>query len=231
MTKSESSLEGRLAEVYQVLVEAFQNQGYAPSVREIVARTSIKTTSHVSYCLERLEEDGVITRVPGISRSIQLTGVGEMGIYPHPNVQMSINDPVIRIQYVGPIAAGIAIHIPEATVKELTDDNTVEIPASLLPPKIDPQKLFVLKVKGDSMLDALVGDGDLVILTQPTSTANGDMVAAWLVEEHATTLKYFYRDGKRIRLQPANPQFEPMYVDQQDLLIQGKVLAVHRQLW
>jgi repressor LexA len=91
--------------------------------------------------------------------------------------------------------------------------------------------IYGLQVKGDSMIDALVYDGDIVIMKPETEPRNGDLVAAWLKAEKETTLKRFYRESKnRVRLQPANPTMEPIYVHPSNLEIQGKVIAVIRQL-
>ena len=89
--------------------------------------------------------------------------------------------------------------------------------------------LFALRVSGDSMIDAMVNDGDIVIMRQENDARNGDMVAVWLSDD-TTTLKYFYREpDNRVRLQPANPTMEPIYVECEDVQVQGKVMMVLRQ--
>jgi repressor LexA len=89
--------------------------------------------------------------------------------------------------------------------------------------------LFALKVSGESMIDAMVNDGDIVIMRQQEMAQNGDMVAVWLNSSDTTTLKHFYHEGDQIRLQPANPTMEPIYVEPSDVRVQGKVMMVLRQ--
>jgi repressor LexA len=109
------------------------------------------------------------------------------------------------------------------------EDAVVEVPVRLLG-KVSPDQVFALNVSGNSMIDAMVGDGDIVILRKQETAENGDMVAVWLSDNNETTLKYFYREGNRVRLQPANPEMEPIYVDPKQVKIQGRVLAVMRLL-
>jgi repressor LexA len=97
----------------------------------------------------------------------------------------------------------------------------------MLPGRTDD--LFALRVSGDSMIDAMVNDGDIVIMQQATTARDGEMVAVWLEGDDTTTLKYFYLEGKRIRLQPANPIMEPIYADANKVKVQGKVMMVLRQ--
>jgi repressor LexA len=89
--------------------------------------------------------------------------------------------------------------------------------------------LFALTVSGDSMIDAMVNDGDIVIMRQQNTAHNGDMVAVWLSPGDTTTLKYFYNEGDRVRLQPANPTMEPIYMSPEQVQVQGKVMMVLRQ--
>ena len=88
--------------------------------------------------------------------------------------------------------------------------------------------LYALRVSGDSMIDAMVSDGDIVVLRHQTTARNGDMVAAWITGEDTTTLKYFFHEGDRIRLQPANPSMDPIYREPEVVQIQGKVEMVIR---
>ena len=91
-----------------------------------------------------------------------------------------------------------------------------------------PDDLFALRVSGDSMIDAMVNDGDIVIMRQQKTARDGEMVAIWLTPDGTTTLKYFYNEGERVRLQPANPTMEPIYVRPSDVEVQGKVMMVLR---
>ena len=107
----------------------------------------------------------------------------------------------------------------------------IEIPRKMIPLNEKDSELFVLEVSGDSMIDAMINDGDKVIFRQATAAVNGDMVAVWLSNNDETTLKYFYHEGDRIRLQPANPTMGPIYIDNPEQVhIMGKVVMVIRNL-
>jgi repressor LexA len=105
----------------------------------------------------------------------------------------------------------------------------VTVPSELIG-NADPSQVYALKVSGYSMIDAMINDGDTVILRQQATARNGEMVAVWLTESGETTLKRFYDEGNRVRLQPANPTMQPIYVDKDKVQIQGKVLAVLRRV-
>jgi repressor LexA len=96
--------------------------------------------------------------------------------------------------------------------------------------KTPPDQVYALNVTGNSMIDAMISDGDVVLLRRQQTADNGDMVAVWLSDDNETTLKYFYNEGSRVRLQPANPEMDPIYVDPAQVEIQGRVLAVMRSL-
>jgi repressor LexA len=107
-------------------------------------------------------------------------------------------------------------------------DEAIEITADLLSTKED---LFALEVKGDSMIDAMISDGDIVVMQRVPEWSNGDMVAVWLKDKEETTLKHIYREGDKVRLQPANPTMKPIYIENpENLEVQGKVMLVLRQL-
>jgi len=131
---------------------------------------------------------------------------------------------VLRIPIAGPIAAGEPIDIGEGVFDE---EDAIELTHDLLP---QHDNVYALQVRGDSMIDAMVSDGDIVIVHQQNEAHNGDMVAAWLTDRDETTLKFFFREPDRIRLQPANPTMDPIYVDPAAVQIQGKVLMVLRRL-
>ncbi len=138
-----------------------------------------------------------------------------------------IRETVLQIPLAGQIVASKPVEFYGIHYDE---DALVDVPASLLG-KVPVDQLYALQVSGNSMIDAMVGDGDVVILRQQYNADNGDMVAVWLRDNNETTLKYFFREvGNRVRLQPANPQMEPIFVDAQQVEIQGRVLAVMRSL-
>ena len=182
-----------------------------PTNREIGRGVGIRSTSHVNYHLRILEEKGHIERIRNTSRGLRL----KSGVHAEHEVRM--------IPFWGRIAAGAPIE----TVG--IQDEVVAVAADYA-----PEGTYALKVKGQSMIDALIDDGDIIIV-QPVQTAeNGEMVVATLTDalgaNPEATLKRFYREKDRIRLQPANSQMEPIYVDPDRVQIQGKVMAVLRKL-
>jgi repressor LexA len=127
----------------------------------------------------------------------------------------------------GTIVASQPVEVGHENFAMYDEDDAVELSSSMLNvSKTDD--VFALRVSGDSMIDAMVNDGDIVIMRQQSTARNGDMVAVWLTPSDTTTLKYFYNEGERVRLQPANPHMEPIYVRPSDVRVQGKVMMVMR---
>jgi repressor LexA len=126
----------------------------------------------------------------------------------------------------------LPIQVPAAGETYIGDElDGVDVARSLLPLGEKGTELFALKVKGDSMIDAMVNDGDIVIMKRTEQASNGDMVAIWLPRQDETTLKYFYKEKDRYRLQPANPTMGPIYVNKNEPLeIKGKVVMVIRSV-
>jgi SOS-response transcriptional repressor LexA len=135
-----------------------------------------------------------------------------------------------RLKILGSIAVGIPIQSSASGDIYMNEDtDAIDIARSLLPQGVKGTDLFALKVKGDSMSDAMVNNGDIVIMKRTEQASNGDMVAIWLPERNETTLKYFYREKNGYRLQPANPSLEPIFISKDEPLeIKGKVLMVIR---
>ena len=182
-----------------------------PTNREIGRGVGIRSTSHVNYHLRILEEKGHIERIRNTSRGLRL----KTGVHNENELRM--------VPFWGRIAAGAPI-------------EAVGIGDEVVPVAADyaPEGTYALKVRGQSMIDALIDDGDIIIV-QPAQTAeNGEMVVATLTDAKGAnpeaTLKRFYREKDRIRLQPANSQMEPIYVDPDRVQVQGKVMAVLRKL-
>lgn len=191
--------------------------GYPPSIREIGAAVGISSTSAVSYHLRRLEEKGYIGRDREVSRGLKIV-----------SARAAKAETMVRIPLLGRIVAGEPIPVP-ASDFALLGDETIELTRDLLG---DPQGLYALQVQGNSMIDALVHDGDIVVMRHQQWVENGEMAAVWLKDREEVTLKRFYQEeGGRVRLQPANPTMKPIYVDDPRLLeVQGKVVMVIRQL-
>jgi len=109
------------------------------------------------------------------------------------------------------------------------EDSMIEVTKDLLG-GTDPANAYALRVKGNSMIDAMIREGDIVIFRRQETAQNGDMVAVWLTDRNETTLKYFHKEGGRIRLQPAHPDMDPIYVEPRQVRIEGKVLSVIRHM-
>jgi repressor LexA len=138
---------------------------------------------------------------------------------------------MLQIPIAGRIAAGLPLPIPSTDFSYFDPESMVDVAASLLPRGEKGEGLFALEVQGDSMIDAMVYDGDLVIMKRANEARNGEMVAVWLSDRDETTLKYFYLEKGRVRLQPANPTMQPIYIDDPSVVeIQGKVVMVIRQV-
>jgi repressor LexA len=138
---------------------------------------------------------------------------------------------LLRIPIAGRIVAGAPMPVPATDFSYYDSESMVDVAASLLPKGEKGENLFALEVQGDSMIDAMVYDGDIVIMKAGGEARNGEMVAVWLRDRDETTLKYFYLEKGRVRLQPANPTMQPIYIDDPSIVeIQGKVVMVIRQV-
>ena len=196
--------------------EFIEGHSLPPTVREIQRACGISSTSVVDYNLRILHREGYISRRPDIARGIELSQERPA------RLTMS------RIPVIGYIAAGEPLPVMSsegwAQAEPLED---VEIPASLARPG---RKLYALRVRGISMIDALIDDGDIVIIEPGIQAENGDMVVAWLKLEKEATLKRIYIEENRVRLQPANILMQPIYTKVDNLEIQGRVVSVLRNL-
>lgn len=194
-------------------VHAFvDDNSYPPSIRDILGGCGISSTSVVDYNLKALERAGYIRRDREVSRAIELLdGRGH-------------RSRVVSVPVLGQIAAGAPIPMPGSGAVD-DPDETVDVSSDVTKGNAD---VFALRVRGTSMIDALVSDGDLVLLRAAETAENGEMVAVWLKEENETTLKYLYREGSRVRLQPANATMNAIYTDAANVQVQGKVVSVIR---
>ena len=196
--------------IMKYIRDFFDNRGYAPTIRDILKGCSISSTAVVQHHLNVLEKEGHIHRDPEVFRSIQLSDKTNL----------------VRIPLLGTIAAGEPIPVPSSDTWNNEALETMELTDELTQGK----EVFALKVKGLSMIDAFIDDGDIVLL-QPTNAADdGDMTAAWLKDRQEVTLKKLYRDKNQIRLQPANSQMKPILVEPEKIEIQGKVVGVIRKI-
>lgn len=216
--------KGKLSERQKRMLDFIQRftaeNGYPPSIREIGDAADISSTSVVNYNLNRLVEEGYLARDQNVSRGLRLTEkIGRAA-------ERLTN--IVRVPLVGRIFASEPVPLPGTDSPMFGADEAIEITRDLLPSQ---DGLFALQVKGDSMIDAMVNDGDIVVMSRADEWRNGDMVAVWLRDREETTLKHIYREGSRVRLQPANPTMAPIYIDNPESVeVQGKVMLVVRQL-
>jgi len=208
-----AQLNARQQQILDFVREYHLDRSYMPSVREIQTACDISSTSVVDYNLRILEREGTVRRSPDISRGLELVGVHEA----HADANVS-NIEVFQIPVVGTIADGYRSEGSE----------TITLPSELA--TRDPEKLFALRVKGQSMIDALITDGDLVVLTPTSQARNGEMVAAWLPLEEEATLKRFYLEGDMVRLQPENAAMDPIMVPAANVQVHGRVVGVIRRM-
>ncbi len=189
----------------------FNERGYAPTVRDIVKGCSLSSTAVVQHHLNVLDREGRIRRDPEVFRSIQLTD----------------RKNTVSVPLLGTIAAGEPIPVPTAETLTSQALESLELSEELTQGK---KGVYALKVKGLSMMDALIDDGDIVIMESVSAAENGDMVAVWLKAEQEVTLKRIYLEPDRVCLRPANTLMEPVYQSAENVEIQGRVIGVVRKL-
>lgn len=194
-------------------IKAFSTEkGYTPTVRDIVKGCNISTTSVVQHHLNQLEKEGHIQRDPQVFRSIRLT-----------EREASGNE----VPLLGTIAAGEPIPVPAAETWTAEAQDMVKVPVEMTQGKTS---VFALRVKGQSMIDALIDDGDVVLLEPVQTVTDGDMVAVWLKDRQEVTLKKLYKESSQIRLQPANSTMSPIMVNPETVEVQGRVVGVIRKI-
>ena len=201
---SYGKISAKQQEILNYIKDQILNKGYPPSVRDICAAVNLKSTSSVHSHLEKLEKNGYIKRDPAKSRTIEI-------------IDEDFNEVRREMSYVpeiGDVAAGTPLLAVENT------SGYFPIPTEYLP----NEKTFILRVKGDSMVDVGIFDGDRLIVEQTNTASNGEIVVA-LVDDSATVKRFFKEDG-HIRLQPENMFMEPIIVD--DCIILGKVIGLFR---
>ena len=197
-------LTKRQREILDFLNEFIENHGYAPSLEEIGRRFGLSSLATVHKHLTNLQDKGVIKRAWNRSRSVEL-------------VPTRVGGRAVELPLLGNVAAGTPI---EAVVSS----ETVAVPEDF----VGKRDTYALRVRGDSMIDEQIRNGDLVIIEDRKTADNGEMVIA-LLQGAEVTLKKFYRDNGRVRLQPANRTLQPLFVDADQVQIQGVVVGVMRK--
>jgi repressor LexA len=196
--------------IFQFIRYFIDERGYSPTVRDILKGCNISSTAVVQHHLNILEREGHIHRDPEVFRSIQLLG----------------RKTTVKIPLLGYIAAGEPIPVPNSDTWHTEAAEALELTEEFIPGK----EVYALKVKGLSMIDALIDDGDIVLMESADTADDGDMVAVWLKDKQEVTLKRLFREKESIRLQPSNANMRPLFVNPQDVEVQGKVVGVIRKL-
>ena len=209
--------------------------GRPPTIREIGDEVGISSTSVVSYNLGVLQRKKYVVRDPDVSRGIRLTEKpeAEIGIHALAEFEAEAAAPTlwrgaVSIPLLGTIGAGT--HVPPRENDWLEPAlGFVGVAREMVR---EGDRVYAVRVQGDSIIDDLIADGDIVILRYQETAENGDTVAAWLKRDEIMTLKEFHLEEgrRRIRLQPRSPSMEPIYADPDDVEIQGKVIGVIRQM-
>ena len=208
----------RKVKILDYIAATLRARGYPPSVREIARAVGLASTSAVHHHLQILEREGYLERGAAQSRAIRLTPTAalRLGLSSELVPQSTGSD-----AYVLPIVGEIAAGGPIEAYRDASE--TLSVP-ELLAPSGDA---YVLKVRGDSMIEAHIADGDYVLIRPQATARNGDIVVAQ-VEENAVTLKRFFKEKDKVRLKPANPAYPDQIYD--DVRIQGKLIGVIRRL-
>ena len=215
---SQVNLSRRQKCILEFIREFIRDRAYPPTIREIQVGCNVSSTSVVDYNLHAMEKAGVLRRSREVSRANELLDTNGRRVIAGRNTR--------TIPILGFVTAGTPLPVfPETST--LTDVETLEVATRLLPPG---SEVYALKVRGTSMIDALVDDGDTILLTPAPQAVDGQMVVVWFKKENEATLKRLYREGNHVRLQPANPKMQPIWVDAQDIEIQGQVIGVVRSL-
>ena len=217
--RSPEALSNRQREILSYIEGFVQDHGYPPAIRHIQDKLNISSTSVVAYNLKALEQKGLLRRQGKVSRGITIPQMSP--------VRLSGRE-TTHVPLLGVITAGQPLPDPEDTSSDSAE--LIEVPADVAPAE-KLKDVYALRVRGTSMIDALIDDGDIVLLRYQETAENGQMVAARIKEDNSFTLKKFYREGGRVRLQPANSTMDPIFVDSANVQIQGRVVGVLRSMF
>jgi repressor LexA len=215
---AKGKLSSRQQEMIDFIGRFTRDRGYPPTIRQIGEAVKISSTSVVNYNLNKLERDGYIMRDLKVSRGVRLAALAGR--------RANRAEERVSIPLAGYIFASEPVLVGDT--RQTAPDEVIELTRDLVH---DEGELFALRVKGNSMIDAMVRDGDIVVMKRVDRARNGEMVAVWLSDRNETTLKHFFLENGRVRLQPANPEMKSIFVDDPSTVqIQGKVMLVLRQM-
>lgn len=203
------ALTRRQKQIYDFVCEFVEKRGYSPSLEEIGKRFGLSSVSTVHKHVSHLVEKGLLRRTRNVNRSIE----------PAPRDEASGRVGSLQLRLLGGVAAG-------SPIEAIEGEDSLLVPPDLVR---TPEATYALRVRGNSMIDEQIRDGDYVVVESREKVENGEMVIA-LLEGEAVTLKKFYRESGRVRLQPANPEVPPMILEEVDLRLQGVVIGVIRKL-
>ncbi len=204
-----NGLSERQKSILEYIQKFMQTNGYPPAIRNIQNDLKISSTSVVSYNLKKLEDRGLLQRDAGFARGIKLAA-------PELNTR--------RVGLLGTIAAGQPIPTPD----QGEPGEYIDVPAELVPDRF--QEVYALQVKGNSMIDELIADGDIVLMRYTQQVENGQTAAVRIVDRNEVTLKKIYFKGDRVELKPANPQMSAWSEDAGNVEVQGRVIGVVRNM-
>ena len=208
-----NTLSPRQQQILDFLRAFIEEHDYPPSIRDIQEGCGISSTSVVDYNLRKLEEKGYIRRDREISRGIEL--LGARGRRPR----------IVEVPLLGTIAAGQPIPVPSSDRWAADAEEILAVTEDMVRGRTN---VFALRVRGTSMIEDLIDDGDIVFLEPVRTADDGDRVAVWLKDRGEVTLKRIYRENGRIRLQPANSTMEPIYTTPDNVEIQGRFISSFR---
>jgi repressor LexA len=213
LTKHDAARKQRIIDF---IATTLHSRGYPPSVREIAHAVGLASTSAVHHHLQALEREGFLERGAATSRALRLTPAAALRAGLVSELSPQLGHRLNALPIIGEIAAGGPIEAYQDASQTLG-----------VPDTIAREDAYVLRVRGDSMVDAHITDGDYVVIRPQQTARDGDIVVAQ-VDENAVTLKQFFKEKDRVRLQPANEHYPPMFYDA--VRIQGKLIGVIRRV-
>jgi repressor LexA len=218
-SRNSDGLSARQREILGYIQEFMRETGYPPAIRQIQEKLDISSTSVVAYNLKALEQKKLIKREGKVSRGISIPAT----MTPTPYRRTTAG----QVRVLGTITAGQPLPNPEDTSS--SDADVVDVPAEVAPSE-RLNDVYALRVRGNSMIDALIADGDIVLMRYQQTAENGQMVAVRIEDDNAVTLKRFYREGSKVRLQPANVTMDPIFVEAANVSVEGRVIGVLRSI-
>lgn len=222
-----AELSSRQRTILRTIWSHGRRHGHPPTYREIERAAGLNSTGAVSYQVRELEQKGYLDRAEQVARGLRLTDRAR-ALLADTGLAVREAAAFVRLPLLGDVRAGIpAIMGHDGATAEDADDF-ITVGRDALPRQLG--ELFALRVRGYSMIDALVSDGDTVIVQRTSDPRDGEMVVARLREEDELTLKRFYRQGEMVRLEPANPNFEPILARAANVEVQARVILIQRQV-